>query len=170
VRAAEPEVALVDVDEAILARLVDAAITDAWANEVTAPVTTGIDWSPARILWLKDFHRSRRAGLSGPAAEMTWAILVGDQIVGSVRLKRMTVPGVLETGIWLTRRARGRGVGQLALTCVLSTAATLGARGVRADTTADNGGALGVLRSLGFDLTASNDGAVVEAVIMFRPS
>lgn len=113
--------ALVDVDEAILARLVDAAITDASAHEVTAPVTTEDEWSPARISWLKDFHRSRRADLSGPAAELTWAILVEDQIVGSVRLKRTREPGVLETGIWLTRRARGRGVGRRALTVSGST-------------------------------------------------
>ncbi len=167
-RAAEPfAVALVGVDEPILARLVDAAISDASANEVTAPITTGPEWSPARVLWLKHFHRSRRAGLSGPAGEMTWAILAGDQIVGSARLKRTTVPGVLETGIWLTRCARGRGVGKLALTRLLSTAAALGARGVSADTSGDNEAAIGVLRSLGFDLMASNDGAGVKGVIMF---
>lgn len=59
--------------------------------------------------------------LSGPAAKLTWAILVEDQIVGSVQLKRTREPGVLETGIWLTRRARGRGVGRRALTVSGST-------------------------------------------------
>ncbi len=158
---------LVDVDEPILDSLVNAAITGASANEVTAPVTTGDDWSPARIAWLKDFHRNRRDGLSGPAGEATWAILVGDQVVGSVRLKRTAVPGILETGIWLTRRIRGQGVGRLALAGVLRTAATVGAQGVRADTTTGNGAALGVLRRLGFDLAPSNDGAGVEALLMF---
>jgi hypothetical protein len=56
-------VSLLDVDELTLDRLVNAAITDAAANEVTPPVTTGDEWSPARIAWLKDFHRNRRDGL-----------------------------------------------------------------------------------------------------------
>jgi RimJ/RimL family protein N-acetyltransferase len=160
-------VALVDVDEPILEQLVDAAITGASANEVTEPVASGNEWSPARIAWLRDFHRTRRDGLSGPAGEVTWAILVGDQVVGSVRLERTSVPGILETGIWLTRRARGQGVGRLAMAAALRTAAGLGARGVRAETTAGNRAALGVLRHLGFDLVPSKDGVGVEAFLMF---
>lgn len=163
-------VSLVDVDELTLEWLVNAAISDASANDVTAPVTTGDEWSPARVAWLKDFHRNRRDGLSGPAREITWAILVGDQVVGSVRLKRTAVPGILETGIWLVRRVRGQGVGQRAMAEVLRTAAALGARGVRVDTTAGNGAALGVLRRLGFDLAPSSEGAEVAAVLMFDTS
>jgi hypothetical protein len=53
-----PAVTLVDVDELTLDRLVNAAITDAAADEVTPPATTGDEWSPARIAWLKDFHRT----------------------------------------------------------------------------------------------------------------
>ncbi|MEJ7703356.1 MAG: hypothetical protein WKF47_06720 [Geodermatophilaceae bacterium] len=102
-------VTLVDVDEPTLDRLVDAAIIDAAADEVTASVTTGPEWSPARIAWLRELHRSCRQGLNGPAGQATWAILAEDQIVGAVRLKRTVVPGILETGIWVTRRARGQG-------------------------------------------------------------
>lgn len=69
----------------ILDRLVSAAISDASANEVTAPFT-GNEWSYARIIWLMGFHRTRRYGRNGPASEITWAILLGDQVVGSVRL------------------------------------------------------------------------------------
>jgi RimJ/RimL family protein N-acetyltransferase len=162
-----PAVSLLDVDELTLDRFVNAAITDAAANEVTPPVTTGDEWSPARIAWLKDFHRNRRDGLSGPVGEATWAILASDQVVGSVRLKRTAVPEILETGIWLTRRTRGQGVGRLAMAGVLQTAATLGAQGVRAETTTGNRAALRVLRSLGFDLVASKDGAGVAALLMF---
>jgi RimJ/RimL family protein N-acetyltransferase len=162
----DPAVTLVDVDELTLDRLVNAAITDAAADEVTPPATTGDEWSPARIAWLKDFHRTRRNGLSGPLGETTWAILAGDQVVGSVRLKRTAVPEILETGIWLTRRTRGQGVGRLAMAGVLQTAATLGAQGVRAETTTGNRAALRVLRSLGFDLVASKDGAGVAALLM----
>lgn len=163
----DPAVTLVDVDELTLDRLVNAAITDAAANEVTPPVTTGDEWSPARIAWLKDFHRNRRNGLSGPVGEATWAILASDQVVGSVRLKRTAVPEILETGIWLTRRTRGHGVGRLVMAGVLQTAATLSAQGVRAETTTGNRAALRVLRSLGFDLVASKDSASVAALLMF---
>ena len=136
----DPVVTLVDVDELTLDRLVNAAITDAAANEVTPPITTGDEWSPARIAWLKDFHRNRRNGLSGPVGEATWAILASDQVVGSVRLKRTAVP---------------------------QTAATLSARGMRAETTTGNRAALRVLGSLGFDLVASKDSAGVAALLMF---
>jgi len=163
----DPAVTLVDVDELTLDRLVNAAITDAAANEVTPPVTTGDEWSPARIAWLKDFHRTRRTGLSGPVGEATWAILASDQVVGSVRLTRTAVPEILETGIWLTRRTRGHGVGRLAMAGVLQTAATLSAQGVRAETTTGNRAALRLLRSLGFNLVASKDGAGVTALLMF---
>jgi len=47
-----------------------------------------------------------------------------------------------------------------------ATAATLGAQGVQANTTADNPAALGVLRRLGFDLVRSTDDAGVEALLM----
>ena len=163
-------VSLVDVDELTLDWLVNAAVSNASANEVTAPITTGDDWSPSRIAWLKDFHRNRRDGLRGPAREITWAILVDDQVVGSVRLKRTAVPGILETGIWLIRQVRGQGVGQRAMAEVLRTAAALGAMGVQANTTVGNGAALSVLRRLGFDLVLSSDGAGVEAVLMFDTS
>ena len=85
-------VSLVEVNELILDQLVSAAITDASAHEVTAPVTTENEWSPTRIAWLKDFHRTRRDGLNGPADEVTWAILLGSQVVGSVQLKQTAVP------------------------------------------------------------------------------
>ncbi len=58
-------VGLVDVDELTLDWLVNAAVSDASATEVTALVTTGDDWSSTRIAWLKDFHRNRRDGLAG---------------------------------------------------------------------------------------------------------
>jgi RimJ/RimL family protein N-acetyltransferase len=163
----EPAVILLDADELTLDRLVNAAITDAAANEVTPPVTTGGGWSPAWIAWLKDFHRNRRNGLSGPVDETTWAILVSNQIVGSVRLKWTAAAEILETGIWLTRRTRGQGVGRLAIASVLQPAATLGARGARAETTTGNRAALRVLRSLGSDMVASKDSTAVAALLMF---
>ena len=162
-------VALVAVDETELAQLVHAATTDAVADEVTPPLSAGGAWTSARIAWLRDFHRSRRAGLAGPAGEATWAVIVDELVVGSVRLKGTEEHGVLETGIWLTRGARGRGVGRAAMGATLRQAATLGATEVRAHTTAANWGALAVLRRLGFDLDPAENGRDVSAHLRLGP-
>ncbi len=157
---------LVAVDEPTLAQLLHAAVTEAAVDEVTPPLTPGDVWSDARIAWLKDFHRNRVGGLTGASGEATWAVLVADQIVGSVRLKHTAEPGILETGIWLARGSRGQGVGPVAMSAVLRLAAELGARGVRADTTIGNLAALGLLRRLGFDLAFSENGDGIEARLM----
>ena len=159
-------VALIAVDEVVLEQLVQAAVSDASADEVTPPLSAGADWTPARVVWLERFHRDRRVGFGGAAAEATWAVVVGNAVVGSVRLKCTNEPGVLETGVWLTRSSRGRGVAVAAMAAVLRTAAALGAQGVRADTTTGNTSALGVLRRLGFDLEVA-DGDCVRALLMF---
>lgn len=81
-----PPVALVAVDETVLAQLVHAATTETEADEVTPPLTVGRAWTPARIAWLREFHRARRDGLAGPIREATWAVVVEELVVGSVRL------------------------------------------------------------------------------------
>ena len=156
---------LVAVDEAVLEEVVQAATTDAAADEVTPPLTTSPAWTAPRIAWLRAFHRDRRAGLTGPCGEATWAVVVDQHVVGSVRLKRTAQQGLLETGAWLTRSARGRGRGTQVLAAVLREARASGARAVRADTTAANAGALGVLRHLGFELTPSDSGPGVRALL-----
>lgn len=159
-------VGLIAVDEVVLEQLVQAAVSDASADEVTPPISAGAEWTPARVAWLEKFHRDRRAGFSGAAAEATWAVVVGNAVVGSVRLKCTGVEGVLETGIWLTRSSRGRGVAVTAMAAALREAVALGAQGVRAETTADNTGAIGVLRRLGFDLEVA-DGDSIRALLRF---
>ncbi|PYI64911.1 hypothetical protein CVV68_20305 [Arthrobacter livingstonensis] len=63
----EPEeVRLLPLDGPLLEQLVHAATTDARAEEVTAPIVPGPDWSAARITWLRSHHRDRRSGLDGP--------------------------------------------------------------------------------------------------------
>jgi RimJ/RimL family protein N-acetyltransferase len=157
---------LLAVDQPVLEQLVQAAVADASADEVTPPLDAASEWTPARIEWLEQFHRDRRTGYAGAAAETTWAVAVGDAVVGSVRLKRADEHGFMETGIWLTRGSRGQGAGVAALAAVLREAAAAGARGVRADTTTDNFGALGVLRRLGFELEANGD--AVHARLVFE--
>lgn len=159
-------IALVAVDDTVLAQLVRAATTDAGADEVTPPLSAGRSWTSARVAWLCDFHRARRAGLTGPAGEASWAVVVDERVVGSVRLKHTDEHGVLEAGIWLTRGARGRGVGRGAMAAAVRQSITLGATAVRADTTVANVGALALLRRLGFDLTPSDNGQDVRAVLM----
>jgi RimJ/RimL family protein N-acetyltransferase len=144
------------VDEAVLARLVGAAVSDAAPDEVTPPLPSGA-WGPERIEWLRRFHRDRRMGLDGPLGEATWAISAGGEVVGAVRLKRTADPGVLETGIWLRRSARGRGVGRRAIAAVLAQARELGAGAVVADTSVHNASALAILRGLGFRCETADD-------------
>jgi RimJ/RimL family protein N-acetyltransferase len=160
--AAEPlGVELLPIDEGVLDRLVDAATSDAAPDEVTPPMA-GDDWGPERIEWLRRFHRDRRPGLDGPLGEATWAVSLDGSVVGAVRLKRTAEPAVLETGIWLTRSARGRGTGRGAIAAVLERARDLGSREVRADTSPDNAAALYVLQRLGF--RTSDSGGRVTAV------
>ncbi len=155
-------VQLVAVDEQVLDQLVDAALAGAEPDEVTAPVPGGPGWSPERVEWLRRFHRDRRSGLGGPPGEATWAVVAGGRVVGAVRLGRTADPDVLETGIWLTRGARGAGVGSRAVGAVLARAADSGARAVRADTGTANGPALALLRRSGFQLSVDGDRVVAE--------
>jgi RimJ/RimL family protein N-acetyltransferase len=148
---------LVPVDEAVLARLVGAALADAAPDEVTPPLGRSDRWGPERIEWLRRLHRDRRRGLDGPLGEATWAIAVRGDVVGSVRLKRMAEPDVLETGIWLTRSARGHGVGRRAVAAVVERARAAGARAVRADTSVHNAPARAILERLGFECEVEGD-------------
>lgn len=152
---------LLPMDDDALKRLVEVAVADAHPDEVTPPLTPGSAWTPERVSWLCDFHRDRRGGLDGPKGEATWAVLAEGSIIGSVRLKRTAESGVLQTGLWLARATRKRGWGRLALAACLREAVLLGVSAVQADTTADNGGALTILRDLGFDLTRDADGTGV---------
>jgi RimJ/RimL family protein N-acetyltransferase len=149
------------VDDATLSELVRAALEDAAADEVTPPVTPGNSWTPERIGWLRRFHTESRAGLDGPGGQASWAVELDGAVVGAVRLRRVA-PGVLETGIWLTRGARGSGVGRRAVAAVLREAAAAGAREVRADTGRDNHPAIGLLRGLGFETTRRGDRVVAR--------
>lgn len=166
-----PRVELSAVDEVVLEQLVLAATTDAAADEVTPPLTEGPGWTATRVSWLRSFHRDCRAGLDGPAREATWAIAVDNHVVGSARLKHTDEQGVLETGLWLTRSARGRGVGRAAMVAVLQQAARAGAARVVAETTVVNASALAVLQHLGFDTAPTDDGRGVRAFLaLTKPS
>ncbi len=140
------------MDDGVLDALVAVATADAAADEVTPPLGGATGWTPARVRWLRAFHRAARTG-----EQRTWAVLDDDgAVVGSVRLAATDEPGVVETGIWLCRSARGRGLALAALRAVLVEA---GGVTVVARTTAANRGALALLEALGF-VGVEHDGAV----------
>ena len=168
--AAESAVVLVEVDEAVLEELVRVATTDASANDVTPPLTAGDSWSQTRVAWLRDFHRGRREGLAGPKGESTWAVADSSGVIGSVRLKRTESVGVLETGIWLARSVRGRGLGTVAAAAVVQLATALGATAVRADTTSTNVGALAVLERTGFRVSRADSSGAIRALVETGPA
>lgn len=153
------EVSLVEVGEDVLERLLAAAIQDADPDEVTPPLGGSPGWNPERISWFRHYHRAA-SGLDGPAQEKSWAVSCDGKLAGSIRLRR-TAPGTVETGIWLGRSYRGRGIAREALRRVLDLAAASGCAVVEADTTAGNGAALALLRGAGADLVfaAASGGA-----------
>ena len=158
-------VTLVDVDDDVLAQLVHVATTGAAPDEVTPPLTSRSAWTPERTAWLRDYHRDRRTGLDGPLGEVTWAVVVDGTVVGGARLRWTEHPGVADTGVWLTRSARGAGVGRAALRAVLGHATSAGVRSVVAETAAGNVSALAVLRHLGFTVAEPAADGRVRAVV-----
>ncbi|HJW00615.1 MAG TPA: GNAT family N-acetyltransferase [Arthrobacter sp.] len=160
-----PDIRLADVDEPMLERLLSLAIRDASPDEVTPPPGSGTGWNAERTGWFRAYHRSAAAGLDGPAAEKSWAVLCDGNPAGSVRLKRAT-EGTAETGIWLARSYRGCGAGSAALSLVLAEARRAGLRRVIARTTAGNIGAQRLLTAAGAQLTHGDDGAVSAAVVL----
>lgn len=155
-----PDVHLSPVDAAMLPRLWEVAVDDAAADDVTPPLTPGPEWTPERIVWFEDYHRACATGLDGRRREATWAVVVDGDPVGAVRLARTDEPGVAETGIWLARRARGRGIACLALGSVVEFARGAGLSAIRADTSETNLPALAALRRLGFTLAPDVEGRV----------
>ena len=165
-------VELLDVTEEVLEALLDLALTDAAADDVTPPLGATPGWNEDRVSWFRDYHRAAAAGLDGPGGQKSWAISCGGQVAGSIRLKRTgTAPSgipALETGLWLGRSFRGRGIGREALLLVLAVAAGAGAPVLQAETTAANAAAQALLRSAGAELAGDGTGSQVAARIKLR--
>ncbi len=161
----DSSLALVPVDDEVLDQIVEAATTDASADEVTPPLSAGNEWTPERVAWLRNYHRANREGLAGATGEATWAVVASGAVLGSARLKLTNQAGVLETGIWLTRSSRGHGIGSAAMKAILVEASKSGAHGLRAVTAENNFGALSVLRHLGFELDKATNNRVHASLI-----
>jgi RimJ/RimL family protein N-acetyltransferase len=156
-------VAVQRVDEEDLEALLAVAVEDAAPEEVMPPVDGPPGWTAARRETFRNWHRARRPGLVGPLRESTFVITHDGTVVGSARLALRGIPDVLETGMWLGRSHRGRGIGTAALGILLCEAAGAGARAVVADTTAHNAAALGALRRNGATLVARQDTPDIRA-------
>ncbi|MFJ9716961.1 GNAT family N-acetyltransferase [Streptomyces sp. NPDC101213] len=151
------------VDGERLEELLAVAVEDAAPEEVMPPVVGPPGWTTERQEAFRDWHRARRSGLAGPLRESTFAITHDGRIVGSARLALRAGHDVLETGMWLGRSHRGRGIGTAALRLLLDEAARAGARAVVADTEAHNTAALGALRRNGATLVTSRETAGIHA-------
>ena len=163
-----PDVSLADVDEAVLDQLLDLAKRDASPDEV-APPLGGPGWNLERTAWFFSYHRAAAQGLDGEAGEKTWAILAGGSPAGSIRLKRTDTGNgrkSAETGIWLGRSFRSRGIGSAALLLVLAEARRAGLAEVTARTLAGNVGAQRLLAAAGATLTPDDDGTVRAVVVL----
>ncbi len=163
-----PDVALVDVDETVLEQLLELAKRDASPDEV-APPLGGPGWNPERTAWFFSYHRAAAHGLDGDAGEKTWGIHADGTLAGSIRLRRVDSGNgvaVADTGIWLGRSFRSRGIGTAALRLVLHEARNAGIARVTARTLTGNLGAQRVLASAGAILTPDDDGTVSAVVVL----
>jgi len=162
-----PDVSLVDVDEAVLEQLLELAKRDASPDEV-APPLGGPGWNLERTAWFFSYHRAAARGLDGDAGEKSWAILADGSLAGSIRLRRVESGNgvVADTGIWLGRSFRSRGIGTAALRLVLREARNAGIAQVTARTLTGNLGAQRLLASAGAVLTPDDDGTVSAVVVL----
>jgi len=123
-------VRLAPVDERLLAPLLSVAVAETKPEEVMPPVEAPPGWSQPRRDAFCEFYRSHYRGLNGPTRTLTYGILCNSDVVGMIRMARSDGPDTLETGMWLGRSARGRGIGGRALRLLLDEAARTGARRV----------------------------------------
>ncbi|WP_461190107.1 GNAT family N-acetyltransferase [Arthrobacter sp. Z4-13] len=172
-----PDVSLVDVDESVLEQLLALAKRDASPDEV-APPLGGPGWNLERTAWFFSYHHAAAQGLDGDAGEKAWGILADGSLAGSIRLRRIESGGtgsasaesngitVAETGIWLGRSFRSRGIGTVAFRLVLGEARKAGVARVTARTLTGNVGAQRLLASAGAVLTPDDDGTVSAVVVL----
>jgi len=154
-------VTLQRVDEVNLEALLLAAAAGAEPGETMPAVPGPPGWTAQRRSAFRSYHRDRFGGLDAPPAELTFAVMVNTEPVGVARLARSDAQHALEAGLWLTREARGRGVGGDVLRLLRMEAARAGASVVLAETTRDNIAALRLLRAGGATLaTPGTEGHV----------
>jgi RimJ/RimL family protein N-acetyltransferase len=116
-------ITLRELDETTLPLLLRAAVDGAEPDDVMPPLDGPSGWTEPRREAFRAFHRARSIATPAPV-ERTWVILCDSEVVGAGRLE--PVPDGVEIGIWLGRRARGRGVGRAAVDLLVEQARTGG--------------------------------------------
>ena len=160
-------VGLTPVDERLLTPLLSVAVAETKPDEVMPPVEAPPGWSQPRRDAFCEFYRSHYRGLNGPTRTLTYGILCNSDVVGMIRMARSDGPDTLETGMWLGRSARGRGIGVRALRLLLDEAARPGPAASWPKLAA-NAAAIKVLRRCSAVLVF--DGSQVHAEIPVRPA
>ncbi len=140
------------LDDPGLERLLALAVADADPGDVMPP-----GWRPDLVDEFRDFYRGFQSD--------SYEIVHDDHTVGMIRL---TATG--ETGMWVARSARGRGVGVQALSRVVERAVLRGIPVLHAHTTTGNTAALTVLRRLGADLRVDGDRVHARLTVPFEPA
>ncbi|NYI03904.1 GNAT family N-acetyltransferase [Allostreptomyces psammosilenae] len=163
---ADPDVRLRVLDEETLPALLACAVADADPAEVMPVPDDGAPpgWTPARRRAFLDFHRSRALVTTGPPVETTYLVVVDGRVAGAARLRAEEQGTALETGVWIGRSDRGRGIGGRVAELLLAEAARSGARRLDASTTVRNVAARRLLRRAGAELREEADGEVRATV------
>lgn len=144
-------IALRRLDEEGLERLLALAVADADPADVMPP-----GWSVDRPDEFRAFYR----GFLRDAYE----VVEGGRTVGMARL---TSGG--ETGLWLARAVRGRGVGREVLRRLLEAAPQRNVRVLVAETTTGNVAALRVLTAAGADLEVEGERVSARVAVPSEP-
>ncbi|MFI5782623.1 GNAT family N-acetyltransferase [Nocardia sp. NPDC051570] len=150
------DVTLRQLDEGLLQDLLDVAVVDADPHEVMPPVAGPAGWTDERRAAFSRFHQSR--SLSAEPVESTYAIVVGDAVVGAARLCPLEgAEHAVEAGVWIGRSYRGSGVGGAVLSHLLTLARGLGFDSLFLGTKPDNTASQRLLSAMGVDLVHEGD-------------
>ncbi|WP_211239265.1 GNAT family N-acetyltransferase [Actinokineospora inagensis] len=157
----KPVVRLLPLDEATTERLLTVAVHEARPVDVMPVQEATITWTPAAENAFREFHRSHFEGANGT---VMYAVEAEGSLTGMIRMARVSQDEA-ETGMWLGRSARGKGIGTAALRALVAEAAAVGVRTIVADTASGNSAALGALRTCGATLTHHGDDVRAELPI-----
>ncbi|WP_290049882.1 GNAT family N-acetyltransferase [Amycolatopsis solani] len=158
-------ITLTPLDEPALARLLEAAVAGADPLDVMPPVGGPPGWTATRRSAFLEFHRGRSLN-AATAVERTWVVDADGTAVGAARLERHG--DAVEAGIWLSRDARGRGIGREVTRLLLTEARASDATRFTASTTPGNTGARSLLAGLGAALTTDGDEVRAEVQLSGR--
>ncbi|HLZ38945.1 MAG TPA: GNAT family protein [Mycobacteriales bacterium] len=157
------------LDEHLLAALLETAVADSDPAAVMPTAEASAEWTPTlRDAFLR-FHRERSLADPGSRMETTYVVIVGSSVAGAARLQAHAGGESVDTGVWLGRSHRNRGIGTAVLRLVLAAARGTDARRLLAHTTADNLAAQHLLRRAGAHLEPVGDGTVRATLELAAP-